>query len=182
MKRRTFLFLSALGLQPRSFKATVASLMGSQGLTTKSSDLRLWYQQPAAAWNEALPIGNGRLAAMVFGGIETERIQLNEETIWVGEKRDRNSPEGARSLPEVRRLLFAGKLKEAEALADKTMIATTRRMPQYQTLGDLVLRFSRQGQPTSYVRELDLDSAIVRVTYSASGAIFTREVFASAVD
>jgi alpha-L-fucosidase 2 len=182
MKRRTFLFLSALGLQPRSFKAAVTSLIRSQGLTNKSSDLRLWYRQPAAGWNEALPIGSGRLAAMVFGGIETERIQLNEETIWAGEKRDRNNPEGARSLPEVRRLLFAGKLKEAEALADKTMIATTRRMPQYQTLGDLVLRFSGQGQPTSYVRELDLDSAIVRVTYSAGGAIFTREVFASAVD
>src|ERR1700730_13343680 len=91
MKRRTFLFLSALGLQPLSFKATFASLMGSQGPTTKSSDLRLWYRQPAAGWNEALPIGNGRLAAMVFGGIETERIQLNEETIWAGEKRDRTT-------------------------------------------------------------------------------------------
>ena len=146
------------------------------------SDLRLWYRQPASAWNEALPIGNGRLAAMVFGGVESERIQLNEETIWAGEKRDRSNPEGGRNVAEVRRLLFAGKLKEAEALADKTMIATTRRMPQYQPLGDLVLRFSSQEKPTDYIRELDLDSAIARVTYTARGVVFAREVFASAVD
>ncbi len=147
-----------------------------------SSDLRLWYRQPAAEWNEALPIGNGRLAAMVFGGVESERIQLNEETIWAGEKRDRNNPEGAHNLAEVRRLLFAGKLKEAEALADRTMIATTRRMPQYQPLGDLMLRFSGQEKPTDYIRELDLDSAIVRVSYNSGGARFTREVFCSAID
>ena len=146
------------------------------------SDLRLWYGQPASEWNEALPIGNGRLAAMVFGGVESERIQLNEETIWAGEKRDRSNPEGARNLAEVRRLLFAGKLKEAEALADRTMIATTRRMPQYQPLGDLVLRFSGQENPTDYIRELDLDKAIVRVSYNSGGARYTREVFCSAID
>src|SRR5438067_7638384 len=79
----------------------------------------LWYRQPAATWNEALPIGSGRLAAMVFGGIKSERIQLNEETVWAGEKRDRNNPEGTSHLAEVRRLLFAGKPTEAEALAEK---------------------------------------------------------------
>src|SRR5260370_9540493 len=180
--RRTFLSAPLIGLMARMIPARWADLVSRATNRDVPRDLTLWYRQPAGGWNEALPIGNGRLAAMVFGGMETERIQLNEETIWAGEKRDRNNPEGVRSLPEVRRLLFAGKLKEAEALDDKTMIATTRRMPQYQTLGDLVLRFSGQGQPTSYVRELDLDSAIVRVTYSAGGAIFTREVFASAVD
>ena len=78
---------------------------------------------------------------MIFGGIDTERLQLNEETVWAGEKRDRNNPEGARNLAEVRRLLFAGRLKEAEGLAE-TMIAVTRRMPMYQTLGDLIDRKS----------------------------------------
>src|SRR6267378_1723668 len=105
---------------------------------------KLWYRQPAANWNEALPIGNGRLAAMVFGGPQSERIQLNEDTIWAGEKRDRNNPEGAGNLAEVRRLLFAGKPKEAEVLAERTMIAVPKRMPPYQPLGDLLLRFSGQ--------------------------------------
>jgi alpha-L-fucosidase 2 len=183
MKRRTFLFLSALGLLPGNFKAAAKWQRPNRESTTTSwSDLRLWYRQPASEWNEALPIGNGRLAAMVFGGVENERIQLNEETIWAGEKRDRNNPEGARNLAEVRRLLSAGKLKEAEALADKTMIATTRRMPQYQPLGDLLIKFSGQERPTDYLRELDLDAGIVRVTYKSKGARFTRQVFCSAVD
>ena len=183
MKRRTFIFLSALGLLPGSLKAAAKWRRPSQPSTTaSSSDLRLWYRQPASEWNEALPIGNGRLAAMVFGGLENERIQINEETIWAGEKRDRNNPEGARNLSEVRRLLFAGKLKEAEELADKTMIATTRRMPQYQPLGDLAIHLSGQENPTDYVRELDLDTGIVRVAYQSGGMRFTREVFCSAVD
>jgi alpha-L-fucosidase 2 len=146
------------------------------------ADLRLWYRQPAANWNEALPIGNGRLAAMVFGSPQAERIQLNEDTIWAGEKRDRTNPEGAANLAEVRRLLFAGKPKEAEVLAEKTIIAVPKRMPPYQPLGDLWLRFSGHEHTTDYVRELDLDSGIVRITYRSGDALFTREVFASAVD
>ena len=86
----------------------------------------LWYRSPAAEWNEALPIGNGRLGAMVFGGIADERIQLNEDTVWAGEKRDRINPAGPAAIPEIRRLLFAGKPAEAEALADKAVIAVPR--------------------------------------------------------
>jgi len=145
-------------------------------------DLRLWYQQPAANWNEALPIGNGRLAAMIFGGPQSERIQLNEDTIWAGEKRDRINPEGASNLAEVRRLLFAGKPREAEVLAERTMIAVPKRMPPYQPLGDLLLRFSGQESASDYVRELDIDTGVVRVTYRSGDTRFTREVFASAVD
>jgi alpha-L-fucosidase 2 len=142
----------------------------------------LWYTKPAAAWNEALPIGNGRLGGMVFGGLQAERIQLNEETVWAGEKRDRNNPEGAKNLAEVRRLLFAGKPNEAEQLAEKTMIAVPKRMPPYQPLGDLLLRFSAQPEASEYRRELNLDSGIVRVTYRSGDARFTREVFSSAAD
>ena len=142
--------------------------------------MRLWYAQPASVWNEALPVGNGRLAAMVFGGVENELIQLNEETIWAGEKRPRNNPEGAAALAEVRRLLFAGKLKEAEALADKTMICSTRRLPPYQTLADLTIRFDHQQEPVDYTRELNLEDAMVRVNYTVGGTRFEREVFASA--
>src|SRR2546425_6973662 len=101
----------------------------------------LWYRQPATKWTEALPIGNGRLGAMVFGGVPDERIQINEDTVWAGEKRDRNNPEGAKNLAEVRRLLFAGKPKEAEELAERTIIAVPKRLPQYQPLGDMLLRF-----------------------------------------
>ncbi len=136
----------------------------------------------AAGWNEALPIGNGRLAAMVFGGIQNERIQINEETVWAGEKRDRINPEGARNIAEVRRLLFAGKPREAEQLAEKTIISIPKRMPPYQPLGDLVLRFSGQDRTSEYLRELDIDSGIARVAYRTGDARFTREIFSSAID
>jgi len=184
MKRRTFLLLSALGtLGSGCARAmTQVRLRGANSDKTAARVLRLWYRQPAANWNEALPIGNGRLAAMVFGGPEAERIQLNEDTIWAGEKRDRTNPDGAANLAEVRRLLFAGKPKEAEVLAEKTIIAVPKRMPPYQPLGDLWLRFSGHENATDYVRELDIDTGIVRVTYRSGDALFTREVFASAVD
>src|SRR5688572_17429697 len=147
MKRRTFLFLSALGLVGSGCSRALTQIrLGKRDtrLASEWPDLRLWYRQPAANWNEALPIGNGRLAAMVFGGPQSERIQLNEDTIWAGEKRNRINPEGASNLAEVRRLLFAGKPKEAEVLAERTIIAVPKRMPPYQPLGDLLLRFSGQ--------------------------------------
>src|SRR5690349_15755169 len=96
----------------------------------------LWYRQPAAKWTEALPIGNGRLGAMVFGKTDNERIQLNEDSIWAGAPSDRVNPEALKNLPEVRRLLFSGKPRQAEALAEKTMLGIPVRLPPYQTLGD----------------------------------------------
>jgi alpha-L-fucosidase 2 len=142
----------------------------------------LWYRQPAEKWNEALPIGQGRLGAMIFGGVENEHLQLNEDTIWAGAKLNRNNPEGAPNLAEVRRLLRAGKVREAEALADRTMIATTRRMPPYQPLGDLRLRFSGVENVSDYRRELDLGTGLAKISYRSGDALFTRELFASAVD
>lgn len=142
----------------------------------------LWYRQPARVWFEALPAGNGRLGAMVFGGAATERLQLNEDSIWAGEKRDRINPLARQALPEVRRLLSSGKLREAESLADKALIATPRRMPPYQPLGDLQLRFPGHEAFQDYRRELDLSTAIVRVTYRSGDVRYTREVFASAPD
>lgn len=146
------------------------------------NDMKLWYRQPAARWEEALPIGNGRLGAMVFGGVKEERLQINEDTIWAGEKRDRNNPNGAAAIPEVRRLLLAGKIKEAEDLADKNIISTPRRLPPYQPLGDLKLSFPGHENSTDYRRELDLDSGLARVTYKIGTTVFTREVFASTPD
>jgi alpha-L-fucosidase 2 len=144
--------------------------------------MALRYHRPARTWNEALPVGNGRLGGMVFGGTGSERIQLNEDTVWAGERRDRTNPEALKSLPEVRRLLFAGKAAEAEALAERTMIAIPKRLPPYQPLGDLRLRMPGHEEPDDYRRELDLDSGIARVSYRVGDAAFRREVFASAVD
>lgn len=141
----------------------------------------LWYRQAAAKWVEALPVGNGRLGGMVFGDVDTERIQLNEDTIWAGEVRDRNNPDSLKALPEVRKLLFEGKPVEAHALAEKTMIGIPKIQPPYQPLGDLRLRFPGQAA-TDYRRELDLDSGIARVFYTSNDGKIAREVFASAPD
>src|SRR5689334_17759781 len=155
---------------------------GGSDQIASTNELRLWYRQPAANWNEALPIGNGRLGAMVFGGVEDERLQLNEDTVWAGEKRDRINPAGPAAVKEARRLLAEGKAAEAEALVDKAIIATPRRLPPYQPLGDLALAFTHTVRASNYERELDLHNAVVRVRYTVEDTIFTREVFASAVD
>jgi alpha-L-fucosidase 2 len=165
------LFLLALSVRPTT----------EQTPATSPANV-LWYRSPAAEWNEALPIGSGRLGAMVFGGVAEERLQLNEDTVWAGEKRDRINPAGPAAIPEIRRLLADGKPAEAEALADKSVIAVPRRMPPYQPLGDLIVRQSIAGEASEYRRELDLDAAIARVRYRVGDSRFTREVFASAVD
>jgi alpha-L-fucosidase 2 len=142
----------------------------------------MWYRQPAAKWEDALPLGNGRLGAMVFGGVERERIQLNEDTIWNGRKRDRVNPEAAKALPEVRRLLFEGKPLEATRLADQKLMGAPNRQPPYQPLGDLILTFPGQETAADYRHELDLETGIARLTYRVGQAHFTREIFISAPD
>jgi len=142
----------------------------------------LWYRQPAKEWVEALPVGNGRISAMVFGGVEKERIQLNEETLWDGYAMDRNNPEAFSALQEVRKLLFEGKNNEATEIASKKMMGIPDRIKSYQTLGDLNLEFPINGEIENYRRELDLDTGIAKTEYSVNGTKFTREVFATAVD
>ena len=163
--------------------SALAALAGL-GLCGAADDsaLKLWYRQPAGAWTQALPVGNGRLAAMVFGDVRREHLQLNEDTIWSGEKRDRSNPEASKAFPEVRRLLLDGHPAQAQALADKTMISIPRALPVYQTLGDLWLDFGAELEPESYRRELDLDTGIASVRYTAGGVHYVREVFASAPD
>jgi alpha-L-fucosidase 2 len=166
----------------------LTSLAMSLSLATQTSadsadnSLTLWYRQPAAQWADALPLGNGRIGAMVFGGIEHERIQLNEDTIWNGRKRDRVNPEAAKSLPEVRRLLFEGKPLEATALEEKKLMGIPNRQPPYQPLGDLMLDCAGQENAVDYRRELDLQTGIAKVTYRMGEDVFTREVFISAPD
>ena len=144
--------------------------------------LSLWYRRPAAEWTEALPIGNGRLGAMIFGGIDNERIQLNEGTLWGGGPYDPSNPELFKALPEIRRLIFQGKYGEvARLLNDKMMARPINQMP-YQPVGDLCLRFAGQARVANYRRDLNLDSAIATVSYTAGGVKYTREAFSSPVD
>ncbi len=143
---------------------------------------RLSYRQPAKQWTEALPIGNGRLGAMVFGGIEEERLQFNEDTLWTGKPHDYSHAGAAEYLPIVRKLIFEGKQREAEALAMKHMMSVPLRQHAYQPFGDLHLHFPDAQKAGDYRRELDLDTAIAGVTYIVDSAKFTREVFSSAVD
>ena len=142
----------------------------------------LWYRQPASEWVEALPIGNGRLAAMVFGGLERERLQLNEDTLWAGGPYDPANADALQALPVVRQLIFDGKYREAHALVAEKMMAKPARQMPFQPLGDLLLTFPEARDVTAYRRELDLDTAVARVSYVSDGVTFTREVFSSPVD
>lgn len=144
--------------------------------------LKLWYRQPAENWNEALPVGNGRLGAMVFGDVVRERIQLNEETLWDGKPRDTNNPEALEALPKVQQLLFEDKNAEASEIAGQKMMGVPQRIKSYQSLGELILDFPDDGEVDKYRRELNLDTGIASTTYRQGNVKFTREVFVSAVD
>lgn len=143
--------------------------------------LSLWYRQPAARWVEALPVGNGRLGAMVFGGIRRERIQFNEQTLWNGEPHEYQHPGARNSLPAIRELLFQGRQKEAEDLAAKTFMSLPLGQRAYQAFGDLILEIPNveETDVTGYRRELDLDTAVASVRYRHDGVDFLREAFAS---
>ncbi len=145
-----------------------------------SRDLTLWYPEPAAKWTEALPVGNGRLGAMLFGTLENERVQLNEDTLWSGMPRDWNNPEAKKYLPEVRRLILEQKDYLAGGELCKKMQGPYNQ--SYLPLGDLRLKFDGAGGATEYRRELNLDSALASVSYRANGVRYTRELFASAPD
>ena len=162
--------------------AAVSLGSGGAASTPPSPKPLLWYQQPASEWTEALPIGNGRLGAMVFGGTAQERLQLNEGTLWAGQPYDPVNPLARTALPEVRRLIFEGKYDEAEALADKTMLSRPRGQMPYQTLGDLVLDFPGLGETSGYRRELDLDAATVTTRFDTAQASHRRQVIASVED
>ena len=142
----------------------------------------LSYRQPAREWVEALPIGNGRLGGMVFGGVPAERIQLNEDTFWSGGPYDPINGEALQYLPRVRQLVREGRYKEAQDLADEKLMGRPRHLQAYQPLGDLRIVMDGHDQPADYRRELDLDRAVVRVRYRIGDTTFTREVFSSAPD
>jgi alpha-L-fucosidase 2 len=143
---------------------------------------RLWYTHPAAKWENALPIGNGRLGAMVFGKTDEEEIQLNEETYWSGGPYSTVVKGGFRALPEIRRLVFDGNFKMAHILFGRDLMGYPVEQMKYQCLGRLMVSFPSKEPVTDYRHELDLDAAVVRTTYVQGGVRFTREAFVSPVD
>jgi alpha-L-fucosidase 2 len=147
--------------------------------TPKKQDLRLWYKQAADQWIKALPVGNGRMGAMIFGGVKHEQLQLNEESVWQGKHENNNNPESLKHLPEIRQLLLDGKAAEAMVLSDKYLSGNPKSVKSYQPLADLVLDFDHDSEATNYTRELNLRTGIHRVQYEVNGSTYTREVFAS---
>jgi alpha-L-fucosidase 2 len=146
------------------------------------SALKLWYNQPAANWNEALPIGNGRLGAMVFGDPQRERIQLNEETVWSGGPNNNVQPDAFPVIQRVRELLFAQKYVEAQRLADSSLKPYGNSGMAFQPVGDLSIVFPGHDNFSHYARELDLRRAVVSASYDVEGVTFHRESLASFAD
>jgi alpha-L-fucosidase 2 len=140
----------------------------------------IWFRQPAKVWDEALPVGNGRLGAMIFGGVADERLQLNEDTLWDGYPLDGANPDALKALPEVRRLLFTGQNLEAEKLAAAHLMGKPSGVKPYQSLGELWMETPGLPSASKYLRVLDLDTAVASVSYVSDGTLFQREVFASA--
>ena len=145
----------------------------------EDNQLMLWYNKPASQWTEALPLGNGRMAAMVFGGVEKEHIQFNEETLWNGKPNDYSHKGAFRYLDEIRQLLFDGKQDQAEELAMKEFMSNPLRQMQYQPFGDLYLEFPNHKNYTNFHRELDISRAVCKTSYQVDGVQYIREVIAS---
>lgn len=148
-------------------------------MTAGHNDLVLWYPEPAAEWVAALPIGNGRLGAMVFGGVATERLQLNDDTLWSGGPRDWDVPRAREVLPEIRRLILAGDYGAADELCKQIQGPYNE---SYQPLGDLFLDFDASGPADAYRRALDLRTAVASTTFRLGDATIQRETFASTPD
>jgi len=142
----------------------------------------LWYTHPADKWENALPVGNGRLGAMVFGRTDEEKIQFNEETYWSGGPYSQTIQGGYKALPEIQRLIFQGKYIKAHKLFGRYLMGYPVEQQKYQSFGDLILKFLIEGKVTDYVHRLDLDQAIVTTEYEQSGLRFKRDVFVTPVD
>jgi hypothetical protein len=145
-----------------------------------SEPLSLWYRQPATLWTSALPVGTGRQGAMMFGGIDSEVICLNEDTFWAGGPYTPDNPNAPKALPEVRRLLFDGRYRQAEGVISRNMMGRPPTQAPYQPVGDLLLTFPKVETAKDYRRDLNLRTATATVQFTSGGTTFTRELFASA--
>ncbi len=144
--------------------------------------LKLWYTQPAKQWVEALPVGNGRLGAMIYGDPSKELIQLNENTVWAGSPYRNDNPEAREALPEVRKLIFEGKYKEAHDIVNQKFISKISNGMPYQIMGNLRLMFQGHENYSDYYRELDIEKAVVSSRYSVNGVRYETKVFSSFPD
>src|SRR5688500_18523675 len=177
--RRKFLSDAGTAAATLSFAGSILNAFPS---AADNDSLVLWYDKPAQERTDALPIGNGRLGAMIFGGAGVEQLQLNEDTLYGGSPYDPNNPQALAALPEARRLIFEGKYKEAHDLVGAKMMAQPIKQMPYQPVGDLKITFPGHKDVTAYRRQLDLNTAIARVSYKVGATTFTREVFASPLD
>jgi len=175
LSRRSLLRAGAAGL-------SALPSLGWPLVTPAQRESCLWYRQPAARWEEALPLGNGRLGAMVFGRVTQERLQLNEDSLWAGAPYTPDNPESLAALSQVRSLINEERYREASELASQKMMAKPLWQMAYGSAGDLLFNFENAEAPSHYERELDLDTALCRTQYRSAGGEFLREVFASAPD
>ena len=141
---------------------------------------KIVFNSPASNWNEALPIGNGRLGGMVFGNPYIERIQLNEDSVWFGGPQDRINPSALKTLPEIRKLIFEGKISEAEELCSFALSGTPEEQRHYECLGNLFIEFmGRELEVSDYERCLDISQAVTTTEFSMNEVRFRREVITS---
>ncbi|RYC68028.1 glycoside hydrolase family 95 protein [Spirosoma sordidisoli] len=167
----------------RHFLCLLLLALPIQVFSQTNSALKLWYNKPSGqTWENALPVGNGRLGAMVYGNVTRETIQLNEHTVWSGSPNRNDNPDALTALPEVRRLIFEGKQKEAEQLANKAMITKKSHGQMFQPVGNLHLTFNGHENFTNYYRDLDIARAVASTSYTVNGVTYTREVLASFPD
>ncbi|WNH09463.1 glycoside hydrolase N-terminal domain-containing protein [Thalassobellus suaedae] len=162
---------------------SLIAILGIQTVSSQSSHvLKLWYDEPAEIWNEALPLGNGRLGAMVFGDPAIERLQLNEETIWAGSPNSIAHDKALKALPKVRQLIFDGKYAEAQAMATSDIRSQTNNGMPYQTFGSVYVSFPGHQNYTNYYRDLDIENATAKVKYTLNGIEYTREILTAFSD
>ena len=156
--------------------------MISFSCSSQNNDLKLWYDTPASQWTDALPLGNGRLGAMVFGTPAQERIQINEETIWGGGPHNNVNYAAKDGLDKIRQALWEGRRSDAQALCDEYISSKSAHGMPYQTAGSLMLDFDGITDFTDYYRELDINRAVALTRFKANGTEYTRECFVSLPD
>jgi len=177
-----FVFVLGAGLTASGDATSDKGGAGTRDDLNDWASLKLWYKHPAAKWTEALPVGNGRLGAMVFGKTDVERIQFNEDTYWSGGPYSQTVKGGYKALPEIQKLIFEGDYIKAHRLFGRHLMGYPVEQQKYQSLGDLILKFDANGEVQDYRHELDLDTAIAAVSYIQGGVRFVREVFSSPVE
>src|SRR5664279_359957 len=178
MKKRT-----EIAMMGKYFQLSLLLLFSTIGFAQQDNGLKLWYNKPSGdQWENALPVGNGRLGAMVYGNVDTETVQLNEHTLWSGSPTRNDNPLALDSLAEIRNLIFSGKQKEAEQMANRVIVSKKSQGQIFEPAGELHLAFPGHASYSQYYRELDIENAEAKTSYTAGGVTYTREVIASFAD